>query len=628
MTGILRYATFAFAVMLPLAVSSQDTVLILPVISVEALPLRQSVPGEYAETWTSHELQARPWASMANVLSRTGGLFVRNYGPGTLAMPSIRGGSASQTAILWNGVPIQSPMLGLADLSLLPVVFADRLSLQYGSSGARWGSGAVGGALHIDQVMPARLGWGMQGRSSIGSFGHQLHTFQNRYRTRKWASVTRFFSQQAINDFPYSIRADLPGRRQQNARVRQVGVMQELYWMPGAGQEVSAFVWWQQANRQIPPLTTQTISEAYQRDNVLRTNLHWRWQDSSHTVHTRLAWNREEIDFRDPQIQQTALSDFAHTMVELEHLWKLLPVLHVQSGVRQMYSLAHAGGYDGRATQIRTSLFTGLRWTQGPWMAQTQLMQEWMDGQRAPIQPEAGLDWNREKTVSLHARVARHYRLPTLNDLYWSPGGNPDLQAEHGWSQELGVSMRPAKGLSMRVNGWRRHIQDWIMWTVSPGQFYWSARNITAVRSYGLEGRLDYRCTFLGTDLRLEMGWDLLRSLNQVAIQVPRIEAGADMPYTPRQQGFAELGWEYHRFSVYYTHRYTGGSKGFNEDVSAFDLGWAGLAWSTAWFGMEGRLFFEAGNVWNRSYRIVERRPMPGRSLEFGLLLNYHKFKL
>jgi vitamin B12 transporter len=299
----------------------------------------------------------------------------------------------------------------------------------------------------------------------------------------------------------------------------------------------------------------------------------------------------------------------------------------LMGGVRQIYSSSDAAGYAATASQQRMNIYAGMRWTHRSWSVQGQLMQEWVDGRSAPIQPELGMDWNREGPVSVHARVARHYRWPTLNDLHWSPGGNADLQPEYGWSQEVGLGARPARGLTLRVNAWRRHMKDWIMWTLTPGQFFWSAHNVTEVISYGLEARLAYRQPLGAAVFHLESGWDPLRSINQVSIQAPRLEAGQDLLYTPRQQGFLELGCTYQGLTMYYTHRLTGSVRGINEDVAAYDLGWAGIAWSSVWAGSEGRLFLEVANVWDRAYRIVERRPMPGRSFEFGISFNFHKPK-
>lgn len=53
----------------------------------------------------------------------------------------------------------------------------------------------------------------------------------------------------------------------------------------------------------------------------------------------------------------------------------------------------------------------------------------------------------------LKASVSRNYRFPTLNDLYFLPGGNPNLRNEHGFSYDAGVSFEVGKENAYKLNG-------------------------------------------------------------------------------------------------------------------------------------------------------------------------------
>ena len=63
------------------------------------------------------------------LLGKSSGLYVKQYGPGNLATISIRGSSASQTQLFWNGIPVNSPTLGSSDLALLPIDFFNSLTI-------------------------------------------------------------------------------------------------------------------------------------------------------------------------------------------------------------------------------------------------------------------------------------------------------------------------------------------------------------------------------------------------------------------------------------------------------------------------------------------------------------------
>jgi len=69
---------------------------------------------------------------------------------GSIATSAIRGASAGHTVVVWNGLALQSPMLGLLDLSMLPSGLVDEVSIQYGGQSTLWGSGAIGGVIHLN----------------------------------------------------------------------------------------------------------------------------------------------------------------------------------------------------------------------------------------------------------------------------------------------------------------------------------------------------------------------------------------------------------------------------------------------------------------------------------------------
>jgi vitamin B12 transporter len=81
-------------------------------------------------------------SSLSSLLANTSGLSVKTYGAGGLASVSIRGGSTDHTAVMWNGLNIQSPMNGGVNLSVMPVHFFNNVEVQHGGAGTLFGSGA------------------------------------------------------------------------------------------------------------------------------------------------------------------------------------------------------------------------------------------------------------------------------------------------------------------------------------------------------------------------------------------------------------------------------------------------------------------------------------------------------
>ena len=416
-----------------------DTALHLPAIDIAAPRLRTNPPGERTEQWDSTTLAKGLTENVAEVLSRQSGVFIKSYGLGSSATSSIRGGNAGQTSVIWNGLPLQSPMLGQLDLSLLPVSFIDQMSVRYGGNGASWGSGAIGGVITLDNHAQYGIGHQLDLRSSLGSFGRWDQQLKWQYGNQLWAGSTRLFYQQAKNDFPYSIRPDLPEKQQSHAAVLQAGLLQEVYWKNRPNQELSLQFWAQQTDRELPPLTTQTRSEATQEDAFLRTALHWKkWgQHSVLKASTGFFW--EDQLYQNPLAGVDNQNRYYVLTTNLDGQWQWKTNQKFQVSLNHIYTRATTEAYDGAAQQNRLSIYGAFQQKWGPLLAQIGVRQEMVDGGLVPIIPNLGLEFQALSWLTFKGKLARNYRLPSLNDLYWRPGGNPDLDAESGWSTEVGA---------------------------------------------------------------------------------------------------------------------------------------------------------------------------------------------
>ncbi len=94
------------------------------------------------------------------------------------------------------------------------------------------------------------------------------------------------------------------------------------------------------------------------------------------------------------------------------------------------------------------------------------------------------------KDYFLKANISRNSKIPSLNEMYWVPGGNPELKNEYAFTYELTGEMNHkfSSPLTIKYNLslFRNNIKDMIQW--HPGEFsYWTADNIKSVNTSGLE---------------------------------------------------------------------------------------------------------------------------------------------
>src|SRR5205814_8371081 len=63
-------------------------------------------------------------------------------GPGQTATLSLRGGTADQSLVLLDGIPLQGPGGGAIDLATVPATLLERITVTRGVVGAQFGAGA------------------------------------------------------------------------------------------------------------------------------------------------------------------------------------------------------------------------------------------------------------------------------------------------------------------------------------------------------------------------------------------------------------------------------------------------------------------------------------------------------
>jgi outer membrane cobalamin receptor len=88
--------------------------------------------------------------NISEILNRKANIFVKNFGAVSSSTLSIRGGSANQALLTWNDVPINNPMLGLSDISLIPVQLFDQIEVNKGGNSSEYGNGAITGVINLN----------------------------------------------------------------------------------------------------------------------------------------------------------------------------------------------------------------------------------------------------------------------------------------------------------------------------------------------------------------------------------------------------------------------------------------------------------------------------------------------
>ena len=124
-------------------------------------------------------------------------------------------------------------------------------------------------------------------------------------------------------------------------------------------------------------------------------------------------------------------------------------------------------GYDHARTELSASITAKWMPTERLGLSVT-LREEMYGAQWTPLIPAFYADYliSKRGTIRAKASVSRNYRYPTLNDLYFQPGGNTDLVPESGFSYDGGISFAIGKEGVYSLHGeatwFDSYIDDWI----------------------------------------------------------------------------------------------------------------------------------------------------------------------
>jgi iron complex outermembrane receptor protein len=582
-------------------------------------------PGQKIKTIDSVTLQQYKLQSLSNLLTQQVPVFIKSYGFNGLATLNFRGASAAQSAVYWNGVPIQNAALGIADVSTLPVLFMNKVNIVFGGSSALWGSGNVGGALILETGAPVfdsgKKDLTVSG--GIGSFHQYMGGLKGSMSTRRWYLAANLFGQSALNDFRYNNNSG-DSKRIANSQLQSGAALVQAAYKIADNHTLGFSAWYQRYDRQIPETLTDLYSVKKQQDASLRLLASWNKQDDKNILYARASLIRDDIDYSDSALAIHSVYTVHQYFHEVG--WKrrvgdngqlmiFSPVqlswIELLSGERKTQSkVALAAVYEHKLFNDKLDVAVNAR--------------EEVINDLSVFLPGANGSFAITDWFSIRANAQRTYRTPTLNELYYFPGGNRNLRPEQGWNEDAGYT---AKG---QLNSWRvyhdlsvfnRNIHDWIIWL---GNAVWTPYNIAEVHSRGIEtdNSVVYNSNKWQAHISVNTSYVLATTVSSYMLNDGSI--GKQIPYTPRYNARLNVGFTYRQLYVNYNHTYTG-YRFFTTDETGFlppyQTGNIQLMYTAKVARRLAQFTAQCNNIWNEHYQVVANRPMPGVNWQAGFSL-------
>lgn len=575
-------------------------------------------PGQKIVTIDSQILQQYQFQSVASLLSQQVPVFVKSYGFNNLATLNFRGASAAQSQVYWNGVPLSNAAPGITDVSMLQTSLYNKVSIVYGGSTALWGSGNVGGALLLENERPhytTTPAYRTAVSAMTGSFAQYQLAARSNISLRKWYVSASVAAQDAQNDFTYHDNGLL--YRTANSKLQSASTQLHIGYKLNDKNNFNFIAWAQNYSREIPKALFEALSVKKQEDASTRFLADWLSRGKNIELLAKLSYLTDRMHYSDSVVAidaryytQQLYGEFGsrYKLGEHHRFLVFLPVHLVWMEREQQHDVVRqprigiAGAYNFTVYHNRLNI----------------ALQGRLRLNNDKSLPVSGLNISYKCTnwFSIRTNIQRSYRLPTLTELYYLPGGNPLLKPEQGWTEDIGYTVKtsPNKPLSIShdISLFNRRISDWIVWF---GGAIWTPHNIAEVHSRGIETETSLRYNF--AHLKLHIGANTSYVLaTTVQSYIPGDGSiGRQIPYSPRYNGQANIGFSYKAFYFNYNHTYTG-YRFITVDESSwlmpYNTGNVQMMYTRAFSKQSLQFSVQCHNIWNSDYSVVNGRPMPG----------------
>lgn len=575
-------------------------------------------------------------SSLTELLSNQSTIHVKSYGNGNIATTSMRGGNASQTALLWNGLNINSPGLGMYDLTLVPIMLFDNVSLEYGGGSTLWGSGAIGGAIHLNNKAVFNQGFQTKLNMSLGSFGTKKMASGILLSYKKMVSNTRVYYNVSQNNYPYKDTLDKenPNKKVINADYMMKGLMQEINFLINPSQKIGVRFWYNYAHRNLPT-NFFVNNNRNQKDENLKLSADWNYNKRRLNSIIRAAYFKDKNYYND-SISRIHSKNFTNTIIiENDNTYQLKQHtfnIGVNYTLYQSQSInpTDTGDITTNSQLHKLAFFAAYKLSllNSKFNYNLSIRKEFTSLTEIPFTGNTGIRYQLVKTLAVKINASSSYRQPTLYDLYWNPGGNPQLKSEESYDVDGGLDFKWNKNyfsVMFEATYFNRHTTNWITWQQTI-YGYPSPKNIAQVYSRGTETKTEL--LFLKKDFhaKLILNTSYVLSTYQKSENENDNSVGRQLIFTPRYTGQASLMVSYKTFNVLFGNNYTGyrfSSSDNSTWLQPYYVANIRASYGYSYSSVSIEFFGNINNVFNKNYVVLNNYPMPLRNYEIGMAMHF-----
>lgn len=606
------YTVYLFCMFSVVLFAQQDTILLKDLVVTDNRLERNQT--QFLLELNDTVIQENP-PLLTEILNFNTPIYFKENGYGMVSSPSFRGTTASQTSVLWNGISINSGFLGQTDFNTVSSLGYDEIKIKPGGGSVAHGSGAIGGSVHLRQNMAFNQGLHAALLFGYGSFNTLKMGAEVKHSTEHLSFKIGYNRNSSDNDYEVE---DL-NYTNYNGQFWNNALNTNFAYKINAKNQISLFLEGYQDERHFS-LTEPTANKTKYQNRNARSLLQYENDSEWMQNIVRVAWLNEYWEyFQNLEREAFSLGELSTFLVKYDGIFHLNSTMDISLFGEKTF--ANATGEGGGINQVkRNAGNAGVMFShqiQPELFYEVGLRKEMNSDYESPLLFSFGVKMTPAKWYIIKTQISKNFRVPTFNDLYWEPGGNPDLNSENSLQFEFNneLSFHRQK---INFNIYQNDIDDMIRWV--PGiTGFWAPENVDKVRTYGYEIYTEFHKKWQNHHFQLNSSYAYTKAINK--------ETNKQLPYVPNYKINGTLHHTYQNFSWYVQGLwvdkiYTTTNESVDlqlDDYAVFNFG---LNYE---IGNKPKLNFGGyiKNLWNRAYEAYPYRVMPPRNYGIQLRTNF-----
>lgn len=556
--------------------------------------------------------------SLTSLLNYNSSIYFKENGLGMVSSPSFRGTTAQQTAVIWNGININSQLTGQTDFNTISTKNFDNIFVRAGGGSAIYGSSAVGGSIHLNNDLNFNDKIVNNLQLDYGSFNTLGIHFNSKISSNKFVIQIGLSRNSSDNNYEYVQAYNWKGEKQRNinGQFYNNNLNVNFGYKFNSNNFLKFYSQTSNSNRNFS-LISETDTKTKYIESFDRNLLEYEGNFDNLTINFKNAFIYENYEY----YGNIDYDGFSSGKVEsytskLDFGYKLSKSIKINSVLDYNRSKGFGTSINNKIREI-SSISLLFSHQKNNWQNEFVIRKEATSAYKSPVLFSLGSTYKFNSIYKLKINISRNFRIPTYNDLYYFGGGgfgNPDLKPEKAFQAEFG-NIFTLKKIKVTQTFYAIKTTDLITWL--PTQFGGSSpENTSKVMSYGSETQLIFKHNIRNHYFNFNVNYAYTVSQNE--------ETKKQLLYVPFHKLTTSINYSFKNFELNYQFLFNGfvyklSDNNPNEIVKAYKISNINVNYS---IGNQKKYLigFQISNIFNQKYQSVEGRFMPG--INFNTYLN------